>query len=285
VLYSSGPAGGTDAQLPYTGLVFDRKGNLYGTTSYGGPGQGCQAGGCGTVFELIHGNGKWTERVLRNFNSDDGDGYNPLGGLILDKAGNLDGTTEYANTGQVCSGGCGLVFELIHANGNWTEKVLHSFNPNRKGGVFPRAGVIFDNFGNLYGTTVNGGADSSGCGGYGCGAAFELSPGDNGRWTEKVLHSFYNNGRDGTSPEASLVLGKTSTAYWGGAYSNYGAVFELIPNGGKWSERVLHSFNPNSHDGLNPFASGVVLDKSVKLYGTTAGGGAHGQGSVFEVMP
>jgi uncharacterized repeat protein (TIGR03803 family) len=149
--------------------------------------------------------------------------------------------------------------------------------------------VIFDNSGNLYGTTINGGADSSSCGGYGCGAVFELSPGNNGEWTEKVLHSFYSNGRDGNSPRASLVLDKTGniygTTYWGGSYTNYGTVFELTPNDGKWAEKVLHSFNPNGQDGLNPFASGVVRDKSGNLCGTTAGGGAYSQGVVFEVTP
>jgi hypothetical protein len=91
---------------------------------------------------LILRDGKWTEKVLRNFNSDDGYGYNPLAGLILDKAGNLYGTTEYGNTGQACSGACGLVFELIQRNGEWTEKVLYctALTPTARAGLFLEQG-------------------------------------------------------------------------------------------------------------------------------------------------
>jgi len=289
VLYNFGATGSTDALNPYTGLVFDKNGNLYGTTGGGGTGQGCQQG-CGTVYELIHGKGKWTEKVLHNFNGADGGGYNPLSVLILDKAGNLYGTTEYVGPGQTCSVSCGTVFELIHRNGQWTEKVLHTFNNNGKDGIAPRAGVIFDNAGNLYGTTNYGG---TGCGGSGCGTVFQLSPGKNGKWTEKVLHSFDHNGKDGDFPLASLIFDEAGNIYGttdsGGAYSDYGIVFELVPNAGKWTERVLHSFNLNGQDGADPFASGVVRDKAGNLYGTTGYGGAYcnpeGCGTVFEVTP
>jgi uncharacterized repeat protein (TIGR03803 family) len=108
----------TDGNGPLSGLTFDKDGNLYGTT-YGG-GQGCESG-CGTVFELIPSNGKWTEKVLHSFYPNGG-GNNPFAGLILDSSGNLYGTTSFSD-----NSGAGVVFELIRGNGKWTEKVLDTF--------------------------------------------------------------------------------------------------------------------------------------------------------------
>jgi uncharacterized repeat protein (TIGR03803 family) len=180
-----------------------------------------------------------------------------------------------------------VVFELIHKNGAWTEKVLHTFHDNGKDGILPHGGVTFAGR-NLYGTTFQGGS-SAGCGS-GCGTVFELTP-DNGKWTEKVLHSFNSNGRDGTNPEANLVFDRAGNAYGttfsGGAYIDYGIVFELTPNDGKWTEKVLHSFNFNGHDGTLPTNSPLVLDKAGNVYGTTYEGGNSNCacGTVFEITP
>jgi uncharacterized repeat protein (TIGR03803 family) len=90
--------------------------------------------------------------------------------------------------------GFGTVFELTpKAVGGWTEKTLHSFNENGNDGSYPSAGLIFDAAGKLYGTTTGGGA-------YQYGTVFELSPRAGGGWTEKILHSFNDNGKDGYSP-------------------------------------------------------------------------------------
>jgi len=203
---------GKDGIVPYFGaLIFDGAGNLYGTTVYGG------TDNIGTVFQLTPGsNGKWTEKVLHSFNGKDG-GI-PYAGLVFDAAGNLYGTT-FGNT----------VFQLApRANGKWTEKVLHIFNGKR--GAGPGAGsLIFDAAGNLYGTTEVGGAYTRICGN-GCGTAFELSPGANGTWNEKILYRF------------------------------------------------------NRTNGYYPIA-GVIMDAAGNLYGTTSSGGAHGQGTVFEITP
>jgi hypothetical protein len=277
-----------DGTLPYGSLIFDAAGNAYGTTYAGGTESACGSGGCGTVFELVHSNGKWTEKVLHSFNLDSG-GYYPSPGLVLDKAGNLYGATISGGDLHSCSGtGCGVVFQLIHKNGAWTEKVLHTFQQNGKDGLSPQSGVIFDKAGNLYGTTGQGG--SADCGGFGCGTVFELTR-SNGKWTEKILHSFHNNGQDGTDPQAQLVFDKAGniygTTFFGGAYSNYGIVFELSLMNGKWTEKVLHSFNPNGHDGTLPTNSPLVLDKAGNLYGTTHNGGNTNCacGTVFEITP
>src|SRR5579864_5296141 len=115
---------GKDGNGPYAGLIFDKAGNLYGTTMSGG------STPAGTVFELSpNGDGTWTESVPYSFR-DGRDGNSPMAGLVFDRAGNLYGTTLYGGIrhGQVCSpSGCGTVFELSPLNGGWTEKVLYRF--------------------------------------------------------------------------------------------------------------------------------------------------------------
>jgi len=149
---------GKDGFYPYTGLIFDLSGNLYGTTYQGGTHSN------GTVFELSpNSDGKWTERVLHSFNGNDG--ANPAAGLILVTGGNLYGTTQNGGTYSD-----GTVFELSPGtNGKWTERVLHSFSNNGKDGTNPEGGVIVDSSGNLYGTTRSGGA-------HGSGTVFEITP-------------------------------------------------------------------------------------------------------------
>jgi uncharacterized repeat protein (TIGR03803 family) len=260
---------GTDGRNPVAGLVFDAAGNLYGTTYRGG------AHGYGTAFELTPtGSGSWTETVLHNFNYDGKDGYFPGASLIVDASGNLYGTTEYGGLYSY-----GTVFELTPtAGGSWMETVLHNFGYIPDGSI-PYAGLIVDASGNLYGTTYAGGV-------YGYGTAFELTPTGGGSWTETVLYNFDNNGGDGASPPARLIFDSAGNLYsageFGGAYS-YGTVFELTPTvGGSWAEKVLHSFNLNGKDGINPSA-GLVLDSAGNLYSTTVGGGAYDYGTVFEI--
>src|SRR5664279_2753958 len=229
VLYSFGN-NGTDGMWPYAGLIFDAAGNLYGTTNSGG------TYGYWTVFELTPtAGGGWTEKVLYSFNANGTDGYGPVAGLIFDAAGNLYGTTLGGGTYY-----SGTVFELTPAaGGGWTEKVLHNFNENGTDGALPRAPLIFDAAGNLYGTTEYGGTyyDSD------LGTVFELTPAAGGGWTEKVLHNF-GIGRDGTDPLAGLIFDAAGNLYGTTEYAgNYGAgtVFELTPTaGGGWTEKVLH---------------------------------------------
>lgn len=226
---------GKDGNSPDAGLIFDIAGNLYGTT-VGGGGGAC-TGGCGTVFELVRdGNGGWTEKVLHRFSHGyDKDGYYPTANLILDAKGGLYGTTNGGG-----SFGEGTVFRLTHrANGEWTEKVLHSFDWNGKDGYYPDASLIFDASGNLYGATSLGGTGQCTLIGIivGCGTVFRLMPDANGRWNERILHNFQSNGKDGTEPNAGLALDGAGNLYgtttMGGSDlcsdDGCGTVFEITP--------------------------------------------------------
>jgi uncharacterized repeat protein (TIGR03803 family) len=196
---------------PEAGLIFDATGNLYGTTYGGG------TDNLGTVFKLTpNADGSWTESVLHSFNS--GDGANPWAGLIFDATGNLYGTTE--------SGGAhnfGTVFKLTpNADRSWTESVLYRFRGDPASTpIF--AGLIFDGAGNLYGT-VSGASASSG------GAAFKLSPDQDGGWTYSLLHVF--QGKPAHTPYGGLVLGSAGTLYGttGSCSSRcQGVVYQITP--------------------------------------------------------
>lgn len=242
------------------------------------------------------------EQVLYSFCSanDCTDGEMPYGGLVFDDGGNLYGTARGGIHGK------GVIFELTPgADGRWTDTVLYNFCSlsGCADGAGPGYGsLIFDAAGNLYGTTTIGGTGS--CGGEGCGTVFELSPNGDGTWTETVLHSFDDNGRDGQEPIAGLTFDVAGnlygTTFGGGASKNRtcaggcGAVFELVPSdSGTWTEKVLHHFCSvhGCTDGHNPLA-GVILGKKGSLYGTTSLGGSHGGGCgsvgcgvVFELTP
>ncbi len=246
--------GGTDGAYPEAGLVRDAAGNLYGTTAHGG------AYGYGTVFRV---SASGTETVLHSFTYNGTDGVDPEAGLVRDTAGNLYGTTAQGGAYTY-----GTVFE-VSASG--TETVLHSFTGGADG-ASPYAGLVRDAAGNLYGTTVSGGA-------YNYGTVFEVSASG----TETVLHSF-TGGTDGRNPGAGLVRDAAGNLYgttaYGGSYSN-GTVFEVSASG---TETVLHSFTGGT-DGAYPGEGGpgLVRDAAGNLYGTTGEGGAYNYGTVFEV--
>jgi uncharacterized repeat protein (TIGR03803 family) len=275
VLYSF--TGGSDGGSPAASLIFDQKGNLYGTTETGGA-----PTGYGVVFKLaLKKNGAWTESVLLNFDGKGG-AYSQAG-LIFDQAGNLYGT---AGGGAL---GYGVVFKLApKSNGHWTESVLHVFTDGTDGGS-PAAGMIFDQAGNLYGTTAAGGGVNP-CAGNGCGVVFRLTPDAKGKWTESVLHSFCSLDlcMDGADPQAGLTFDSAGklygTTFEGGSPAFHeGVVFRLAPNSkGGWNETVLHRFVDNP--GTNP-ASGLISDAAGNLYGTTLGDGEMTAGSVFQVAP
>jgi len=253
VLHSFNQNDGAD---PLDSLIFDGAGNLYGTTAFGGD------AGYGTVFMLVHNeDDSWTEKLLHSFNGDDG--KIPYGSVIFDSAGNLYGAAGQGGMG-FCTNGCGVAFKLEQrSDGGWTETVIHNFN--RADGEEP-SNLTFDNVGNLYGATLIGGD-------FGCGVVFRLKSSVEGKWTETVLHSF--EGRDGcVSFPSGLILDAAGNLYGttqGGGVYGYGTVFQLSPTAkGKWSERVLHSFNHS--DGADLLDS-LILDAGGNLYGTTSGGG------------
>lgn len=265
-------------------VTFDAAGNLYGTLSFGGSGV-CphKSDGCGTVFELSpNGSGGWTRKTLHNFPANGGDGYFPAAGLIVDAAGNLYGTTLDGGTHHY-----GTVFELTpHANGKWTEKILHSFSNDGTDGKYPWAGLVLDAAGNLYGTTFEGGTFTICVGG--CGTVFELSPAENGRWTENILLNFGSGYTTTYTPDfGPLIIDAAGNLYGtsgGGGTYGLGTAFELSPSaGGAWTETTLHDFG-GPGDGVIP-QGGLALDATGNLYGTTNEGGAYGDGTAFQLTP
>jgi uncharacterized repeat protein (TIGR03803 family) len=205
VVYSF--AGGTDAVNPVAGVTVDAAGNLYGTTSFGG------ANGDGAVYKLSRSGSGWTESVIYSFQGAN-DGQAPVGGVILDQAGNLYGTTFLGGLN-----GGGTVYKLSPSGGGWTLTTLYSFS----GGGGPYNFLTFDSHGNLYGTTNRDGA-------FGDGSVFKLTPNGSG-WTFADLYDF-TNGNDGGFPYGGVavdangdVFGTTSS----GGSSNQGVVFEITP--------------------------------------------------------
>jgi len=256
-----------DGWYPLADLIMDGRGNLYGTTAYGGNGTGCENGDfqCGTVFKVTP-NG--TETLLHSFTGPP-DGDLPEGALVMDAQGNLYGTTNQGGTSEGCSFfGCGTVFKLTPTG---EETVLYSFTGGTDGGTLYE-GLAIDTQGNLYGTAAYYGA-------YGGGTLFKITP--SGAFS--VLYSFGGYSGDGWSPGGPLILDAQGNLYGttteGGTHF-WGTVFKLAPDG---TETVLYSFN-GQPDGENPLA-GLVMDAQHNLYGTTPSGGAYGFGAVFKLTP
>jgi len=285
VLVNFGPSiSKTVGSLPYSPLIFDPKGNIYGTTSSGG--QYDQ----GTVFKLTPpaaGKTAWTPMVLFSFNGTTNGGY-PTSGLVMDAAGNLYGTTQ---TGGAYEDGLAYKLSPPKSGTTWAETVIAVFD-GKNGNSPTNAAMIFDANGNLYGTTEAGGNGT--LDGRGYGLVFKLTPPiSGGRWTETALCLF--NMTDGEGPAAKLTFDQNGNLYgttqYGGA-SNDGVVFKLTkPALGKtaWTESVLVSFTGPDGNGANPMA-GVIFDNNGNLYGTTQYGGggpalSGGPGVVYMLAP
>ena len=245
--------------IPSSGLVFDKQGNLYGVAEGG-------TSGAGVIYGLSPGlNGVWTETAIYNFSNGTDGSSGFLAGLAVDASGNLYGTTQ--NGGAY---GYGTVFVLVRGtNGSWSKKILHSFSYNDDGGEPFAENLVLDTAGNVYGTTLDGGAHDYG-------VVFELIRGSSGSWSEKVLHSF-TGGADGSGPEGGLTLDAAGNLYGCSSYS----VFQLVPtSSGEWTENILHTFTGGT-DGSGP-DSAPTFDKAGNLFGTTNAGGKH-RGTVFEL--
>jgi len=261
--------GASDGDSPgYGNLVFDKAGNLYGTTSAGG------AYGQGVVFELTPSNGGWTESVIYSFTGFT-DGGAPQSGVIFDSAGNLYGTTSAG--GQYSDG---TVYELTPSGSGWTETVLHSFQSATEGSE-PYAGLTFDASGNLYGTAYSGGL-----GGFD-GSVFELSP-SNGGWTFSVPHLFDFSKGEGAAPLAGVTMDASGNLWGttlGGGYYDDGTVYKLTYSNGYWVYSTVYSFG---NAGNSPFG-GVTFDAKGNAYGTAIAGGKGacngGCGVVWEITP
>jgi uncharacterized repeat protein (TIGR03803 family) len=223
-----------DGASPQASLIFDAKGNLYGTTFIGGTG-GCSYNdsdgvGCGTVFELTSSSNGWTETVLYSFTGE-ADGGFPVAGLVMDTALNLYGTSELGG-GYCNAGSCGNVFRLMQTRrGQWKETVIHNFEG--KDGATPQASLIMDRTGDLFGTTSSGTRCCSAPPKRGpcCGTVFELTRGARDAWKETVLHNF-TGGNDGLAPYGGVIFDAAGNLYGttaiGGKRSD-GVVFQITP--------------------------------------------------------
>jgi uncharacterized repeat protein (TIGR03803 family) len=222
VLYSF--QGGNDGGVPWGGVIFDPAGSLYGTTFYGGGSPYCTLS-CGTVFQLKRVGGHWKETVLYAFQGG-GNGDIPLGGVVIDPAGNLYGTLAGGGNDG------GAVFELRHKGGRWKEHMLYNFCSldNCADGFGPEAGLSVDQTGNLYGTTLTGGTGKCPASGTSCGTLFKLVPTKSG-WQETVLHNF-GNGVDGFWPDSVVIFDAKGNIYGtteGGGTAIDGTVYQVTP--------------------------------------------------------
>jgi len=300
VLYNFGGAG--DGSEPWSGLIFDTAGNLYGTLYSGG------ASNKGAVFELSPAQtGEWSETLLYSFTGGS-DGAYPASGVTFDSSGNLYGANTAAGSrvSHLCAinAGCGVVFKLSpNSSGPWTETVILTFNAYNG---WHSANLIFDSSGNLYSSTGNGG-NTNGCAGFGCGVVYELSPSAGGAWTETLLYIFPPGPQEYGGVGGSTPVGVTldsagnlyGTTFYGGEYSSdcslglagCGVVFKLSrTSSGEWKETALHSFSGGA-DGGNP-QSGVTIGADGTLFGTGVSGPTPktcdllgGCGVVFEITP
>ncbi|HZP24066.1 MAG TPA: choice-of-anchor tandem repeat GloVer-containing protein [Terriglobales bacterium] len=267
VLYAF--SGGNDGAIPYSGVIFDQAGNLYGTASQGG------ANGNGVVFKLTPGANGWTESVLYAFTGGN-DGSWPQGNILFDPAGNLYGATMQGGVD-----GWGTAYKLIPANGGWTEATLYGFT-NGDDGSQPQAGLIRHPSGVLYGTANGGGSGQAG-------VVFQLrpyptvQPNATAGWQETPIYSF-TGGNDGAGSDTGMVFDQAGnldgTAQEGGS-GGFGVVYQLTPGSSGWTQNLLYSFTGGSDGGFPE--STVALDSAGNLYGTTVAGGA-GCGVVYQIV-
>ena len=269
--------GGIDGSFPQAGLAMDRAGNLYGTASEGGN------AGFGTAFRLVHSGSKWIFYPIYSFKGGY-DGGNPLGPLTIGPDGAFYGTTLDGGS-SACGGDCGVVFRLRppatappSAFTPWDETVLYAFTGlDGSEPVYPQ--LLFDQAGNLYGTTQFGGSNQGG-------AVFELTP-SGGGWTEKVLYGgFIGNGASGSQPYSGVVMDSAGNLYGTTSISGSGGdgvVYELSPTQYGWVQTILHSFRNGSDGGLS--YGGLVMDQAGNLYGGTVSGGTGDCGVIYELSP
>jgi uncharacterized repeat protein (TIGR03803 family) len=239
---------GSDGSFPYTSLVTDKQGNMYGTTMKGGNGDDL-----GTVFRVT---AAGTENVVHAF-SGAADGSQPLLGLAIGKK-----HTFYGATGLGGAQNAGVAFRMTL---DGTETVLHQFGSGSDG-QYAQGWIALDDKGAMYGTTENGGGSAN------AGIVYKIDK--NG--VESILHAF--NGADGENPISVTLMGKDLYGVTGfGGANGDGTIFKITSNG---AFSVLHSFSGT--DGRDPVCP-LVPDSGGNLYGTTFGGGANSNGVVFKL--
>jgi len=281
----------SDGAFPSGSLVKDASGNLYGSTSAGGPAN------TGTVFELsppAQSGDAWTETILHGFPFGTSDGDYPIGGVSWGPDGALYGVTEYGGTymGSYCeTDGCGAIFQLkppAQQGGTWTESVLYNFPTT--GCCWNYQNLVYRG-GSLYGTTFQLGADYAG-------SIFKLTPPPphGGQWSYQDIYSFEgSNNAAGYWLAAGAAFDSVGNLYGAandGGTIGGGTVYELqapTQTGGAWTFDLLHNFDGAPSDGTNSQAP-LAVDSKGNLYGVTEAGGEQsrylcgdGCGVVFEL--
>jgi uncharacterized repeat protein (TIGR03803 family) len=284
LLYTFPGEGGnwTGGANPLGGFFLDPSGNIFGVTEFGGV-----QNGYGAVFRL---SANHKEHAIHIFAGPPNDGAIPLSPMISDHSGTFYGTTAFGGSGR-CRGGmplCGTVFAIDSA-GHYN--IIHNFQGGQDDGIEPWGNLVQDSQGNIYGTTMGGGPQSSPpCGppdAFGCGTIFKLSPNADGSWTESILYRFTGLA-DGLDPDY-LVIDTQGNLYgaalFGGSENcpgGCGTIFK-VDMAGKFT--VLHRFERES-TGMRPYT--VTLDGAGNLYGSSNGGHTNcglGCGIVFKIDP
>lgn len=249
-----------DGEWPSSNVIFDRAGNLYGTTGSGG------AYGYGTVYELTPSNGSWTEKIIYSFTGVS-DGSGPYA-LMIDAVGNLYGATYNGGAYNY-----GTVFEISPANGGWTENTLYSFNGVNDGGA--PVGLVIDNAGNIYGISpppgcVTGSRPDMSNDNF----IFMLSPGKEG-WSFQIIGNYYG------CEDPTISMGADQNIYV--IAPTPGILMRLTNISGTWTVTMVYHFG-NTQNGYAPVGH-VVVDAAGNIYGTMSEGGLYGEGSVWELTP
>lgn len=269
---------GTDGDQPVGNPVFDRSGNLFGSSYYGGIGD-CYGGcypGCGVVWKLTPGPDGWITTVLHSFNGYDG--ATPMAGVTLDDSGSIYGTTTAGG-----EDGYGTVFQLAPLGSAWELTTLQVFQMGPDGiPALPLSAPIIDSSGNLFGSTCSSGSRRGGM-------IFELTLAEAMR-TFVELYGFDGPSYPYSGPDGDLVMNKYGDLYGitrmegGTGCGGYGCgtVFRLTHSHSGWRYQLLHSFNGD--DGAFPEGN-VAFDGDGNLYGITGYGGTHGRGVVFRIKP
>ncbi len=259
---------GPDGAYPSGVLTIDRGGHIFGNAGSGGIGNN------GTVFELAEHGSSWTFTPIYQFRSGN-DGSSPTPGVVIGPDGALYGTTFFG--GGSNSGGTAYVLRppagiCRSTSCFWSETIIHSFGAGEDGANPGYGPLLFDQAGNIYGTTQGGGSG-------GAGTVYEMTK-SGSSWTENILYSFLGlSTNDGFQPDGAVIFDTAGNLYGttvSGGTNGGGIAFELTPSNGSWGESVLYNFS-NNDIGSYPDTS-LVVDQSGNLYGMTW---IHG--SVFEL--
>lgn len=265
---------GADGAGPVSNVLAGSSGEIYGTTLFGGKGAGC-------VFELRPASSGYVETIAYDFNGGL-DGISPWG-IAGGEKGVIFGITFLGGSSGNGGHGWGTVYALTAGSSGFTERVLYRFKGSPDGWE-PIGPPVVARDGSILGVTSYGGT-------YNSGTIFRLMPRESG-YKESIVYSF-PGGSGGNLPQAGLTIDARGNIYgttmYGGSTQRHcnaggcGTVFKLTPTGSGYDERVIHAFTGS--DGDLPFGTLTVNERTGAVFGTTFWGGAHADGTVFQLSP